>query len=78
MGSLFSTTKNAMKNPKHNPSIIDHAGSGPLIHRYNINDKAHAESSIDDFVETTSAFRHADGEIPPSSHDDLEPEQPKK
>jgi hypothetical protein len=66
-----------MKKPAHNPAIIDHAGSGKLIDRYNINDKAHEESSVDDFVETTSAFRHADGKIPEPSPDDLAPDQPK-
>ena len=64
------------RNPKErNPAIIDHAGSRELERRYNINDKAHKESSIDDFVETTSSFRHRDGEIPKPSHDDLEPDK---
>jgi hypothetical protein len=35
-------------------------GSRYLVDKYNINDQAHSDSSLDDFVKTTSGFRHAD------------------
>ena len=44
-----------------------HRGSEELINRYNINDQAHSDSSLDDFVKTTSAFRHADDEDIPGT-----------
>ena len=34
-------------------------GSEFLINKYNINDQAHSNSSLDDFVPTISAFHHA-------------------
>ena len=37
-------------------------GSDELIDKYNINDKAHHDSSKEDFVNTVSNFRHADSE----------------
>ena len=58
---------------ERNTAIIDHAGNEQLIGRYNINDKAHEESSIDDFVDTTSSFRRSDGNPPRPSSEDLEP-----
>ncbi len=36
-----------------------HKGSKNLIENYNINDKAHADSSKKDFVKTVSNFHHA-------------------
>lgn len=35
-------------------------GSRYLVDKYNINDQAYSDSSLDDFVKTTSGFRHAD------------------
>ena len=35
-------------------------GSKLLTDSYNIDDKAHSDSSIDDFVKTTSNFHHAE------------------
>lgn len=35
-------------------------GSQYLVDKYNINDQAHSDSSLDDFIKTTSGFRHAD------------------
>jgi hypothetical protein len=35
-------------------------GSQYLVDKYNINDQAHSDSSLDDFIRTTSSFRHAD------------------
>ncbi|RZJ34439.1 MAG: hypothetical protein EOO51_09530 [Flavobacterium sp.] len=35
-------------------------GSQLLTDSYNINDKAHSDSSLDDFVKTTSNYHHAD------------------
>jgi len=37
-------------------------GSKELVQKYNINDKAHSDSSKKDFVKTTSNFKHADAE----------------
>jgi len=42
------------------PGDKKNKGSKALIEKYNINDQAHSDSSKDDFVETTSKFRHAD------------------
>ena len=39
---------------------IDHKGSRYLVDKYNINDQAHEDSSLEDFVKTTSGFKHAD------------------
>jgi hypothetical protein len=39
-------------------------GSQYLVDKYNINDQAHSDSSLDDFVKTTSGFRHADDVAP--------------
>jgi len=33
-------------------------GSKELVEKYNINDKAHSDSSKDDFVKTVSNFKH--------------------
>lgn len=35
-------------------------GSQFLVDKYNINDQAYSDSSLDDFVKTTSGFRHAE------------------
>lgn len=43
-----------------------HLGSEELIEKYNINDQAHSDSSLEDFVKTTSAFKHADDAKPDS------------
>jgi len=39
-----------------------HQGEGAetLVDSYNINDKAHSNSSLDDFIKTTSNFHHAE------------------
>lgn len=37
-----------------------HRGNEYLVDKYNINDKAHFDSSTDDFVKTTSNYNHAD------------------
>lgn len=42
------------RSAKHEP---DH-GRQFLIDKYNINDQAHSDSSLDDFVKTTSSFKH--------------------
>ena len=46
------------QNPA-NPDSEDN-GSQELVEKYNINDKAYADSSKDDFVKTVSKFHHAD------------------
>ncbi|HEY0091321.1 MAG TPA: hypothetical protein VGB43_02450 [Flavobacterium sp.] len=43
-----------------NSSIIDHSGAGDLVDSFNINDKAHSDSSIDDFIPTKSNYHHAE------------------
>lgn len=35
-------------------------GSQFLVDKYSINDQAYSDSSLKDFVKTTSGFRHAD------------------
>ena len=37
----------------------DDNGSQKLVDEYNINDKAHSDSSEEDFIKTTSNFKHA-------------------
>jgi hypothetical protein len=39
---------------------VPHRGNGYLVDKYNVNDKAHNDSGIDDFINTTSNFHHAD------------------
>lgn len=43
-----------------NGKTANNNGSQFLVDKYNINDQAHSDSSLDDFVKTTSGFRHAD------------------
>ncbi len=45
-----------------NPVDPQHADNGriALVNKYNINDKAHSDSSAADFVKTVSKFHHAD------------------
>ena len=54
-------TNNDLRNDHHDD------GSEQLVDRYNINDKAHSDSSLDDFVNTTSNFHHADEPGPDDS-----------
>ena len=44
-----------------NINNLDHDknGSRKLVNEYNINDKAHSDSSEEDFIKTTSNFKHA-------------------
>ncbi|AWI25727.1 hypothetical protein [Flavobacterium pallidum] len=48
-----------------NPVDPQHADNGriELVNKYNINDKAHSDSSAGDFVKTVSKFHHADPDI---------------
>ena len=41
-------------------SVDEGHGSEVLVQRYNINDKAHSDSSFEDFIPTTSSFHHAE------------------
>ena len=41
-------------------SVGEGHGSEILVQRYNINDKAHSDSSFEDFIPTTSSFHHAE------------------
>ena len=59
-GSGYSEQERAAQDGVNNPAVIDHRGSIEMTRRYNINDKAHFDSSKDDFVPTVSSFRHAD------------------
>ena len=60
--------KSDAKNFEKVPSIINEMilsvgeghGSEILVQRYNINDKAHSDSSFEDFIPTTSSFHHAE------------------
>ncbi len=63
-GSGYSSQEREVQDGTNNPSVIDYRGNDELINKYNINDKAHFESSKDDFVRTTSNFRHADDDKP--------------
>ncbi|AWA29837.1 hypothetical protein HYN48_06960 [Flavobacterium magnum] len=48
-----------------NPVDPQHEDNGriELVNKYNINDKAHSDSSAADFVKTVSKFHHADPDI---------------
>ncbi len=59
-GSGYSEQERLVQDGINNPSVIDHRGSEELAEKYNINEKAHFDSSKDDFVPTVSSFRHAD------------------
>ena len=59
-GSGYSEAERSAQDATNNPSVIDHRGSDELAQKYNFNDKAHFDSSKDDFVPTVSSFRHAD------------------
>ncbi|HEX9980381.1 MAG TPA: hypothetical protein VGB50_07435 [Flavobacterium sp.] len=39
----------------------DHRGNDELVDKYNVNDKAHFDSSLDDFIPTVSNYKHSDG-----------------
>lgn len=60
--------KSVAKNFEKVPSILNEVifsvgeghGSEILVQRYNINDKAHSDSSFEDFIPTTSSFHHAE------------------
>ena len=43
--------------------VIEHKGSEELAKRYNIDEQARLDSSVDDFYKTTSNFRHSDGSV---------------
>ena len=61
------------RNQKNNP-FPEHRGSEELINKYNINDQAHSDSSIDDFIKTVSEFHHSDetSDKAPDNNDDYE------
>jgi hypothetical protein len=61
-GSGYSQAERNEQDGTNNPSILDNRGNQTLIDQYNINDKAHFDSSIDDFVPTKSNFNHAEGQ----------------
>lgn len=59
-GNFPTTTipRNAtFEHPENDPNV--YKGSKNLIESYNINDKAHADSSKKDFIKTVSNFNHA-------------------
>lgn len=58
-----------MEKQPNKATFMKQEGRAALIERYNINDQAHAKSSPDDFVETTSQFHHADAH----RQDDIDP-----
>lgn len=60
-GSGYSEGERRFQDGTNQPPEVAHEGAGALVEKYNINDKANSDSSIDDFVETTSKFHHADG-----------------
>jgi len=48
----------------------NHNGSQELAEKYNINDKAHTDSSAKDFVKTVSNFNHANNDNSENPSDD--------
>ena len=55
-----NSTEYPLPSNEYQPGV-DHQGNQELIDRYNINDRAHADSSKDDFIKTVSNARHSDG-----------------
>ena len=53
-GSGFSEAERSTQDGTNSDN-----GSEDLVDKYNINDKAHFDSSKEDFVKTTSNFKHA-------------------
>lgn len=67
-----------MKKRTRKDDFPKHQGSQELIERYDINDQAHAKSSMDDFVATTSGFHHADERLQTDTPSHPEPSNQKK
>ena len=62
-GSGYTEADRAAKdstNAEH-PDDTQNKGSRQLIDQYDINDQAHSNSSVDDFVQTISKSRHLNG-----------------
>ncbi len=61
-GSGFSEGERRLQDGTNSDLGEDIAGDSAeqLVDSYNINDKAHSDSSIDDFVKTTSNYHHAE------------------
>ncbi|RZJ31781.1 MAG: hypothetical protein EOO48_01005 [Flavobacterium sp.] len=53
------STVNARTEIEGSPRSEDN-GSEELVNKYNVNDQAHSDSSLNDFVNTTSNFHHED------------------
>ena len=62
-GSGYSEAERTSKDATNtdHPNDPQHKGSRELIDKYNINDQAHSNSSVEDFVQTISKSRHIDG-----------------
>ncbi|OYU80858.1 MAG: hypothetical protein CFE23_07800 [Flavobacterium sp. BFFFF1] len=63
-GSGYSEAEREVNDAtlQRNPADPQHADNGriALVNKYNINDKAHSDSSEEDFVKTISNHHHAD------------------
>lgn len=69
LGDAERITPDAIISTSKNP---EHKGSQYLVDKYNINDQAYSDSSLEDFIKTTSAFRHAD-DINPDTNSNENP-----
>jgi hypothetical protein len=69
-GSGFSEAERAVQdgtNVKGYPGESGNLGSDELVDSYNINDKAHSDSSVEDFIKTTSNYHHAEDDDSPEN-----------
>ena len=62
-GSGFSQAERELQDGSNSETDeVVHRGSEELIEKYNINDQAHSDSSLEDFIPTVSNFKHGENE----------------